>query len=684
MVAIATVPGRVARFVGFAPQTVSDAPIDITLTLESGGTDNAFYPESIDGATALGGVDIGTIATYSPVLFPDTIDADPDPFGPDIFTQAGLDALIQEVYVELHEPNGTLVDTLANAYGNRFQVALNEVGSGSLQIPADDPVVTSLTVGREVWCWVHGTHVSTFRIDGQPEKKLIESGEESAQVIAVSGKGLAGQFDGSRTYPQKGVTDPLLGQHRIYSFASIDFPNAGSWTPAVQLSPQSYLDPIRHDFIQYITVIAGQPEITEELSATAPLEWPVDTAFWIWGQSDTTPLGFNYFRKVISIAADTMVNIAVSADNYYTFYLDGTPLLGDDGSEINTWKQYRLGNVLLPAGTYTLAAAVENADNGQTNPAAFLFAMYTTDDDDNVTSVICVSDSSWISLAYPASVPGWTPGQVLLDHLAEAQVRGALPLWTTDFAAFTDSHGNAWVCEDGSGPYMPMFSVPIGSTFNDVLSSLVAQGRIDWRVSAAGHVLQAFNHNEVRSPLTTFVSTGVVATTNILTMDSTPSAPPQTALLVKWSNGLFDVANPTAVALYGRIEGYITIDALNIAEATRQANVALADATLATYSHLFGIDPIADTDCPTVGFNVGDYITAPNEVLTPTSMRCWSISVSGDNMGRATFAVELNRRLKPPDVVKDEILQTIGRGVVGSTTVRNVAMSLTNPLRRLG
>lgn len=682
MVAIANVPGRVARFVGFAPRATADTSATVAINPELGTPGLGIYVDTVDGAVTPLGVDVGTAALFVPDIYVDTVDGDPGPFGPDVNTVNALALILTEAFVDLRERNGTLVSTLDSAQAMRFQEALSEVGAGSISIPADDPVTASLTVGREIWCWIHATHVFTFRIEAPPRLRIIQEGEEAAQFYDVAGRGIGIDFDGARVYSPKGVSDPLLGQHRIYSYASIDFPNAGSWGPAIELARQDFLDPVRHDFIEYVTVISGQPEITETLSATAPLEWKVPEAFWIWGQSDTTPLGFNYFRKTITLAAETLVTIDVTADNYYLLWLDGTPILGDRGNEGFTWKQFRRLPIQLPAGTYTFAADVENIANGFTNPAAFLFAMYTTDDNGVVTSTIAVSDASWIALPYPASTPGWTPGQVILDAMAEAQARGGLTLWTCDFTATTDSHGNAWVTASGSGPYMPSFSIPTGASFLELLNALVAQGRIDWRVSPAGHVLQAFNAGEVIAPLTTFVSDTTLTASNIVAMESTPPEPPKTVLYVKWSNGAFEVVNATAVTAYGRIEGYATVDAPELGEATRQANVILADVSSGAYSHLYRIDPVSDVDTPTKGFTVGDYVTAPDQDFVDQAMRVWSISVGQTDMGRATFAVELNRRRKPADVENQELLQDLGRGIVGSTRLTTATLSTTNPVRR--
>lgn len=587
-----------------------------------------------------------------------------------------------QVSVELREANGTLVAALPNAFDVTFQAFLDEMGNGSFRMPIGDALIPQFTVGREAWFYLDAVHAFDIRVDQPPTMVLVDPGEEAAEHVEVKGRGVGQAFDGARIYPQKGLSDPLVPQHRIYSFASPDFPNTGSWVAATQLFLQSFLDPIRHDFVDRILVNSdGTQTLLDRTSATAPIGWPVPSAYWIWGTTPTTPLGFNYFRKSVTLGARTLVKFAVAADNYYTLFLDGTPILGDTGQEgETTWKEYRQLTMTLPAGTYELAAVVENIDNGLTNPAAFLFALYTTTDQDVVTSVLCVSDNSWSSLAYPAAVPGWTPGQVVLNALTEAQARGALTGWTCDATATVDSHGNAWAVVGGSSGFMPMFSIPVGASMTEMLTSLVSQGRLDWRVTT-GHVLHLFNPSEVTAPLATLAVTGVVATQNIVSLELTPGTPTFTAFLVKWSGGPpFDVADATAVAAYGRIEGFVAVDAFNVADATRLANVVLADSTSLAYSHAVTVQPVGTADVPMVGFTLGDFVTAPNVVMTGVSVRVWSISVTQTNMGRAVFTIELNRRLKPPELESQQLLQLIGQGVTGPRETKISALSSTKPI----
>lgn len=682
-----TTVAKVAYWVGYATQAISDLPLDLQVTLEAGSPANAIEFESIDGAVDIGGVDIGPIvsaaAAYSMLIEPESIDGDPSLFGPDIFTLGALALVTTDLTVELHAAGGALIATLPSAYNVTFQAALSEVGRGSCTIPANDPVVANFTIGTEVWCIVHGFHVFTFAVETQPTIVLLAPEEEIGQTYVAEGRGTGRSLAGARVYPEKGIDDPLLNQQRVFSFASREFPNGGSWPYATQISLQSYLDPVRHDFIDHEVIgVDGAPTRTERTETTAPIDWPVPTAWWIWGQPDTTPLGFNYFRKLLTLSQRTVVDFAVSADNYYTFWIDGNPVLKDAGSEGFTWKQFRPLRLTLPAGNYMLAANVENIDNGLSNPAAFLFAAYTTDDDGNVTSTLALSDGSWNSLAYPSSVPGWTPGQAIIKVMEEAQARGALAGWTWDFSGTTDSHGNPWVAQDGSGPYMPLFSVAVGATVLEMLDELVAEGWIDWRVSPAGHVLQVFNHGAVTLPLSTLQATGVLTTQNLARLEATPSDPPETALLTKWSYGLFHLYDPTATAAYGRTEGYAAIDAPNLGEALRQAHVVLDDTASATYSFSATVVPRTEQDWPFVSFGIGDYVTCPNELATPVSMRVWSISVTQTNMGRPVFTVELNRRIKPPVVKNNELLSTLGRGIASSSKSRSAVLSSTSPVRR--
>lgn len=594
--------------------------------------------------------------------------------------------------VQLYSAAGVLVADLANAYSVTWQDVISDVGTGGFSLPYDDPQAVQIVPGTQVRCYLDGTHVFTWVVQEPPVITAVNEDEESAQEYQASGSGKANLLGDGRIYPYKGTAPQVIAQHRIYSFASPDYPNLGAWVPATELAPQSTIDPLRQANVEYTTVssITDIDNVVETVVVAAPLGWEVtDTgrnnstmpdAFWLWGQLDTLPVGFNYFRGSFELVTETKVAVAATADNWWTLYLDGVPLLGDQG-EAAGWLEHKRVDIQIPAGTYYLAAVVENISleglAPENNPAGFLCAVYTFDEDDKLLTTVKISDSTWSALPYPTPEPGWTPGQIVLDALAEAQARGCLVGFTCGFDGVNDSGGNPWVGSSGAGSYVPGYATPVGSTILDILGDLVDFGWIDWRYDGASDTLKVWSKGT--GSVTTgidFVVDGDVTTQNVVSIEYSPHHPVTTAMFVKWSNGFLEVSNDVAAAMYGRVEGFLTVDTDKVEEATRQANLALSEVDNVDYAIVAHIDPIRPgVDEPYLNFKPGDYVRLNNQWGVITSTKVFSISVAADDMGVATIVLELNNRLKAPDQDVFDITQALGRGVVGSTKARNAAAS---------
>lgn len=592
--------------------------------------------------------------------------------------------------IKLFSAGGVEIADLANASSVSWQDVFNEAGTGSFSLPYDDPQAAQIVPSTQVYCYLDGLLVFKWIVSEPPKITAVSPDEEGGQEYQVTGDGKVHRLGDARIYPWRGLEPQIVAAHRIYSFASPDFPNLAPWVAASQIALQSYLDPIRFAVIELTnkaTAIVGESnplDPVEILNVPAPLEWKVPNAYWIWGQPYTNVVGFNYFRGTFNIGIETLLVIAATADNYWTLYLDGTPILGEQGEGTGGpgWLEHKRVDLRLAAGTYNLAAVVENIPQeglpDVNNPAALLVAVFTVDAvKDTLLSTIKISDASWTALAYPASVPGWTPGQILLDCIAEAQARGGLAGFTCAFNGTTDSGGNAWVGSNGSGTYVPGYSAPVGSTVLDVLNDLVSLGWVDYRFNAATDSLQVWSKGT--GSVTTgidFTVTGSVLTQNLVSVEFSPHHPVTSAMFVKWSKGFIEVVNPVAAALYGRVEGFLTVDTDRVDEAIRQANLALDEVDNIEYAIVVEVDPIDPAiDQPYYRFVPGDFVDVLDPAGVLKSTKVYSISIAGDDMGRAAIVLELNNRIKSPDRTVFDLMAVLGRGVVGSTKVTNAAAS---------
>ena len=320
---------------------------------------------------------------------------------------------LPDVTVELYDRDGVLLSALENASGVRWQDPFNDVGTGSITLPLDDPDSALLVASTEIRCYLYGELVYAWELAQDPTVNAIAEGEESAQDVSADGDGRVSLLGRARIYPVKGTAAQLMGQHRLYSFASPDFPNGDTWVAATQNLRQDVIDPVRRSIIELTIDHLFEEDTHEDLVAPAPLEWLVPTAYWIWGTADTLEVGFCYFRGSFDLAVETALEIAATGDNYWTLYLDGNPILGETGTT-STWEEFKTVSLKLPAGHYTLASVVENVPwpgPAENNPAGFLCAVYTLNEKKELADTIKVSDASWTCLAYPATVPGWTPGR---------------------------------------------------------------------------------------------------------------------------------------------------------------------------------------------------------------------------------------------------------------------------------
>lgn len=632
-------------------------------------------------------IDLASVDGYTPVTGPWEILVGPLPpieidlASVDGYTPvAGISVLVEgegpgefqpAMYAELWK-NDVKISDLVTQSGVRFQDVFNDVGSGSLTIQLDDPDAALLDVGAEVRCYMFGQVVFTWSILAQPSIDLWSEGEEAAQTKSASGPGRASLLEKGMVYPPIPLTSTINPQHRLYTFASIDFPNATTWGGSWEQVLGGQLSDSRSVPIEYTTVSPGGGEdVVETVMVPAPNGWPVPDAWWIWGQEDSQVVGKNFFRKAFFISTAQKVAIMASADNYFTLYLDGTPLLGENEVEGN-WKDYRRVDLVLDVGWHTFAAVVINIEiaPGLNNPAAFIAAITTMDEDlDPVLPAIIQTDGTWSSLAYPTPEPGWTPGQILIDAIGEAQARGALPGFVYDFTAFNDSLGNPW-------QYLEGFSVTIGSSVLDILKGLNDQGHVDWRVKPGGKLLQMFVRDAIATNSgVTYQVTGDVDTQELVSQQFVPQAEIFNRYLVKWSDGYFEINHEDSQALWGDFEGFMTIDAPSIADATAQAMVLLNEAAVPVYSIVCQVDPLTEGTSPYGAYGPGEKIRIVNPAGALTWYQVMSITVSQTESARPTIGIEANARLSTRQREDFELLKGLGRSIVGDTKMRNQKMT---------
>lgn len=607
----------------------------------------------------------------------------------------------QTVSAQLLDFDGSPVagDPLENAFGIVFYDEWDGPGNGQCTLSLSEAGSAELLPGRYVNCKVNGIARFTFMIEGNPEYRVIQRGEEHDQIITVRGRGWAALLDAAIVYPEYSLQTSLETTWRLFSFASILFPNAGGWGAAVEQA--EYLDGVV-EFDCY-----GHAQLAPDGNPyPAPIGWPwgtnpfnlVDGAptgnyvnqYWLRtdNQPDYADPGYLFFRNTFTLTETTPVTFTVTGDNFFTMFLQGVPILGEAMTNADhwMWQGWKQHQIWLPAGEYTVGAVVYNiafstlggdpvyyppcsaegwaGGYRDGNPAGLLFAAYIDGDATTAPAHILTSDDSWIGYYELDTWPGWTPGQILLRLLAESIARGGLGIYnpTAPWDADDDSNGDAWRPYDVTvnRSDIPTFAVEVGTTIMQALVQMQEMGWIHWHVRPGSMVLDVFR---ARLPIAPTSMATFAHGVNIGALERNATAPYANALMVQWEGGYVVVEDTAAIAAMGgtRIEDLYQSDAASDAEATIQGeNELVVRAQGAFPSVVLVVEPTSEADCPYVAFETGDYVTVPAEGGGTEDVRCLSIRCQQDELGYAIWALELNAKLDVPSRRTDQLLQQIG------------------------
>lgn len=618
----------------------------------------------------------------------------------------------QTVTAELLDYDGTPISgALDNAFNITFYDEWNGPGSGQVTLPLSEPGSADLLPGRYVNCLVDNVVRFTFKIEGNPDYKVIQRGEEHDQVVTVAGRGWACIMDEAIVYPEYGRNFVLQTKWRLFSFASVLFPNAGAWDKAHPYA--EYLDGASSP---YNDCYGHQQLAPDGLAYPAPIGFPwttnpfnlvggvptsnyVDT-YWIRPNASRMPdwddTGYYFFRWTFTLTDDiTPVTFTVTGDNFFTFFLEGVPILGEQINNADhwMWQGWKEQQVWLPAGDYVVAAAVYNIsfdDLGASSPVyrppcsleswpggsnyknvgGLMAAIFVAGDPVTPPEYILTTDGDWLSEYDPETWPGWTPGQIIQQLIDEGVARGAMAVYdSTTFDAADDSDSLAWrpIMEDVSRPDIPTFPVEVGSTVLNALEKLNEFGYVNWHVRPGTWVLDVFRGRRPSSPTpAATLAHGV----NLRAYELNATAPYANALMVQWEGGYEVVAADGSaeaiaaglpndeIAAYGsRVEDIYSSDAPSASEARAEGYNQLLIRTQSQYPAIVAVvEPTSSGDAPYDAYETGDYLEVPGG----DDVRLLAIQCNQDNMGYAVWTLELNAKLDVPERRTDQLLQQIG------------------------
>lgn len=591
---------------------------------------------------------------------------------------------------------------LAEAWGGHGNDPLSDAGVASVNLQLDDPNVPSLMPGRFVQVLTNGTAFFMFKLEGKPRYTQASPDGRHQQFLTYSGRSAGpAVFDEAIVPPEAMLVDVDLDTSwRTWSFASINFPNSTTWNPAQEM--YEYQDGIsygaRVDSIIDPGVDPDDPADDEVKLYPAPIgfPWPnapkngngfaptavYDPVYWVVadGVPDEQSIGFHFFRGGFGLAGTQQVTIHATADNLFTFFLDGVPVIGE-AEDTLVWKGWIEVTLTLSSGFHTVGFVFENIDaDVDYNPGGALFdviavAVYPGDVETSLTlSLLTSGATDLVQSFFSANVwPGWTVGQIVADFADEAQDRGSLTQYPGDsFGGLIDTAGNPWesIDPDTSSLYIPTWSQRVGDTGLDLLNDLYTAGHIDWHFRPDLTLDMWAAQSSGASPAVDFVLSTASVRGNIASLERGEEKKYANMLLVQWAHGWvwdFDLAE---IADYGSaVEEMFSPDALPATtdEAHRIGRIErgyrVRDVKVPI---LLTLEPRNQNEAPYEGlWDLGDYIDVPDFDGSPSAKQTLSIEWQQDDRGFATWKIEMNARWRSPDREAMDLLRTIGGKTLG-------------------
>lgn len=279
---------------------------------------------------------------------------------------------------------------------------------------------------------------------------------------------------------------------------------------------------------------------------------------------------------------------------------------------------------------------------------------------------------TWKVLGYPEIDPGWTPGEILLTLLAEAEERQVQfpSLLTPTFTTTTDTYGNSW-----GDPLDWEFD--ISESYFSVIGKLEELVCDIWINPDTFELNMAIERGVDRSVFKydvdgiTVLSAPIIFEKgkNITKASMKATGKIKNALSLKTNNGWASTSDAASVAEYGRIEGTLDTGASLPVSQSLAKIIFLQKATEeegASYE-IYITDKI-----PFVHFDIGDWVLAPNEQGLLVKRRILSISIAEvSTNGKPVYAIEFDTIFRDNEDRVNRVLTKLGGGGVGGSSSNN-------------
>lgn len=359
---------------------------------------------------------------------------------------------------------------MGGAWGHEWQDVMNDAGAGAVLMSRHDPEVKKIPLFSLVRFNLEGNVASQFYVEDIADDVIME-GEESEEVVRISGRGPLAMWEPFVVHPANGFGSKPLSDNRSFGWMQPNFSDV-TWIRPYQMFPQSSLHKPPAGFNH-------APPDWDSLGGASDVQW-------IWSRPKPPPLGIgvfdphpegtSYFRAEVTIINPANVRMLLSSFGNVRVYLDGALLFEDWSGAYKTI--YNAGRVDFPMTPGNHVFAFECEAIWPPNPATtgwlggLLFQLQRdTHIEDNAAFYSTNSSATtWRALDYPSSIPGITVGRAIRELLEEAQARsflwpGVLDYWTLGFSDSHDSAGQAWPTTQG-------LTLDIGTDYLSVLRQL--------------------------------------------------------------------------------------------------------------------------------------------------------------------------------------------------------------------
>ncbi|MGZ4596280.1 MAG: hypothetical protein ACXV3V_05075 [Actinomycetes bacterium] len=494
----------------------------------------------------------------------------------------------------------------------KWQDELNTPGVGSFELQLDDAVLsahpTLLDDFNVVQISINGTAVKSFVIEAK-DRVNAGPGEGSDRWVTVSGRGVLCLLGNAVVYPEY----PLrynTADARSFDYGSKD----GGWR-------------VTSDWVTPAGVTQGS---SSSIRGTRyPLYWPDHAAQWLWSSNPNaaSAAGANYFRGSFTLSTATRVRIYAAGDNELELQLDGEVVIRS-----NNWRHTSTYTVDLPAGTHLVAAKVTNYSTATgTNPAGFICSVGRVDRNNKLLQWLLRGTTSTFKVRGYGQPPGWYGASILKTLISEAQARGVegfSPI-TFGFTDTADTSGAAW-----TGRHDRDFD--IGN--RDLLDVLTQLTETDFDVDMSpALVLNAWKQrgSDLSNTVRLLPAKGVTQASG-----SSNASRVKTRALVRHGAGWIEYVDGAASS-YGRRETGLVVGSTYSDSQAQTFSVAAFNDLGKPEITL----PVTTTSAagpqPYVDYTVGDIITAPGLLGTPSKGRLMSLSVEENTGGDLKFSHEL-------------------------------------------